>query len=298
MQILIPACHHRLCCSLKYQRDPFFIWHLQWKIRYKAFCMTEIFIGLVFKYNDRGFIFHWHQHYPSSSWHHGEEKFQVFPLYLCTPYRKWNCKNVLSLGISTCRLTYITRKVMIQHRRVVFSPGEELNYLIDKMAAVLNTLSLPQTAVVPPQSYREFGSPDLMKAVFWSGTLPVLAQDSHSPNPWISLHDISSCTSHLHTHRRLAARFEFSAFCLVGFCTCNVRGCHSWATTLVEKRSKTTVLCWLLCILEPSAFSYLQSGAAARQQCQELWGKRSGYCEIAMSSKKTHLILTGNMKHK
>lgn len=81
--------------------------------------------------------------------------------------------------------SHILPERMIQHRRVVFSPGEVLNDLIDRMPAVLNSVSLPQTSAVPPQSCREFRSPDLMKAVFWRGTLPVSAQYSHKPNSQI-----------------------------------------------------------------------------------------------------------------
>lgn len=210
MQILIPACHHRLCCSLKYQRDPFFIWHLQWKIRYKTICMTEIFIGLVFKY-----VFHWHQRYPSSLWHHGEEKKSSVSTLSLLSLQKMKLKNILTLGIlamSSHRLTLTTREVMIQHRRIVFSPGEGLNYLIDRMSGVLNPMSLHHTSAVPLQSYREFRSPGLMQAVFWSIILLVLAQYSHNPNPRMptpSYHLFHLMLVYAQKFRRVAGRFEF-----------------------------------------------------------------------------------------
>lgn len=93
--------------------------------------------------------------------------------------QKMKLKNILSLGIlamSSCRFTHTTREVMIQQRRIVFSPGEGLNYLIRRVSGVLNPVNLPQTSAVPPQSYREFRSPGLIKAVFWSITLLVSAQ--------------------------------------------------------------------------------------------------------------------------
>lgn len=94
--------------------------------------------------------------------------------------------------MSSLRLTDTTRKVMIQHRRVVFSPGEGLNELIDRMPAVLNPVSLPQTVQCHPTPTESLEAQTWWRQYF--GVAPCLFQSNipttspifpHNPNPWM-----------------------------------------------------------------------------------------------------------------
>lgn len=129
--------------------------------------------------------------------------------------------------MSSLRLTDTTRKVMIQHRRVVFSPGEGLNELIDRMPAVLNPVSLPQTVQCHPTPTEGLEAQTWWRQYF--GVAPCLFQSNIHTTPTHGC-SLPHITWYVHLlllysqeFRRLAARFEFSACCLVGLCTCSVR---------------------------------------------------------------------------
>lgn len=161
--------------------------------------------------------------------------------------------------MSSLRLTDTTRKVMIQHRRVVFSPGEGLNDLIVRMLAVLNPVSLPQAV-----QCHSTPTEDLEAQTWWRqyfGGVPCLFQPSiHiTPTHGRALHRITWYTRLVLLYsrelRRLAAGSEFSACCLVGLRTCSVRPCHSWATALAGKEIQTN--CPTLTFMHFGALSLL-----------------------------------------
>lgn len=206
--------------------------------------------------------------------------------------------------MSSLRLTDTTRKVMIQHRRVVFSPGEGLNELIDRMPAVLNPVSLPQTVQCHPTPTEGLEAQTWWRQYF--GVAPCLFQSNihTTPTHGCSLHHISWYVHLLLLYsqefRRLAARFEFSACCLVGLCTCSVRGCHSWAAALAGKEIQTN--CPMLTFMHFGALSLLlPPSILIRGCCQTTVSGMLGEEEWVLwnwcDQQRNHLFLIGNLKH-
>lgn len=148
------------------------------------------------------------------------------------------------------------------------------------MSGFLNPVSLPQTSAVPPQSYREFRSSGLMKAVFWSITLPILAQYSYRPNPQI-LHHITSC---LYMHRSSKGWQPVAWWDSAHAVWRDVTPSH-WQWKGPNQLSCADLQSFWSPQPSPTSSQSL-SEASARQLCQEHWGKRGGYCEIAVTGKK------------
>lgn len=129
---------------------------------------------------------------------------------------------------------------MVQYRRVVFNPGEELNVWIDRMQTVLNSVRTLQTCTEQHHSntrHIEFRSPVLKEAVYWSSTLPFPAQWSYNPYPQILTPSYNPIQSILHFHVHRSSEvwqgdlFSFPLCYLLEICTYSMRQCHSLAAT-------------------------------------------------------------------